>query len=197
MPSVESQMLTHAIRSAADSRSSSFHAPSSRGPVLHSLLDLPGVEYELNLTEKHLKSGDYDDLKKLLLANDGEIFILNPKAIKSEVCIAPELIYKERRIITFRHRTNDRPVEGHCYYEDFYLKYDDMSSDVIESYQYGSERYTKFYDDNTFLVESGVFVSKSKDSIKKLLDDIFATAKFEHKSIKEITYNALIKWISL
>lgn len=31
MPSVESQMLTHAIRSAADSRSSSYRPPRSSG----------------------------------------------------------------------------------------------------------------------------------------------------------------------
>lgn len=167
-------------------------------------MDLPSIEYELELTRKHLSEDDRDFLKVFLLWKNAEVFVLDTQAIKSEACIAPELIYHRRKVVRadwigsgdYDHKEKRYPNEYLC------IKLDDSSSHTIYTRRYGWEQNVVFYDDDTFGVyakgnDNRVFISKSKDSIKKLVDDIFATAKFEHKSIKEITYKALIKWIDL
>lgn len=201
MPSVESKALTYAIRSAMESRSSSYHAPGSYGPTKFSPKDLPSIEYDIKLTWKHIP-GDDKDFDNFLLANNAEVFVLDTQAIKSEVCIAPELMFARRKIVraVWVCSGNKQCKDGNYYEEWLPIKLDDGSSHTIYSYRYGSERDVVFYDENTFGVyargdDNRLFISKSKDSIKKLINDIFATAKFKRESIKELTYNALMKLI--
>ena len=203
MPSAESLALTNAIRHAADARSSNYHGSSSGGYKIESLMELPSIEYELNLTYKFIKSDD-KDFEALLLANYRKVFVLNTESIKSEVCLAPELIYKERKVIRTTWYCDGRQFfkeDGGHYYEEYCpIKLNDNSSYMIESYAYGSKRHVGFYDDNTFETrpygdDNSIFISKSKESIKKLVDEIFSTAKFKHQSIKDIQYQSLIKWI--
>lgn len=184
MPSVESLALTNAIRHAADMRSSSYNqSHNSFSKDKHEYLD-----YE---PKGEFKEMDEDGFVKMF--HGKYIYILDFAHIMKDLVMPASIIFEKRWV----YRAN--VVGCDCGWRPQVIGEFKLEPDRwLSEYDLDLLRKVKFIDQYT-IVNWPYILSTDKDSMKKVIDDIFSCDKWKgaNDDMKKCQYDLIIKKLEL